>query len=156
FPAYPEYHPQAEPPDADIDNLRRKIEAGADGAITQYFFNPDAYLRLVESCLARGIDTPIVPGIMPITNYAQLARFSDACGAEIPRWIRQRLEYLQHDRHALVAFGTDVVSRLCERLLDEGAPGLHFYTLNRAEPTATLWRNLGLSEQTAPERANAR
>lgn len=154
--AYPEYHPQALHPDADIDNLRRKLEAGASGAMTQYFYNADAYFRFVESCRARGIDASIVPGIMPITNYAQLARFSDACGAEIPRWIRMRLENLQNDRDALVAFGIDVVTGLCERLLDNGAPGLHFYTLNRAAPTATIWRNLGLSDRSTPERANAR
>ena len=120
------------------------MEAGADGAITQYFFNADAYLRFVESCEAMGLAVPIVPGIMPITNYAQLARFSDASGAEIPRWLRRRLEALGEDTGAVAELGADVVSELCARLLEEGAPGLHFYTMNRAEPTLAIWERLGL------------
>ena len=142
--AYPEYHPQASSPDRDLDNFKRKIEAGADSAITQYFYNPDAYFHFVERCERLGIDIPIVPGIMPITNYHQLARFSDVCGAEIPRWIRKRLETFDDDSDSIRAFGMDVVSRLCARLLEQGAPGLHFYTLNRAGPTCTVWERLGL------------
>ncbi len=142
--AYPEYHPQASSPDRDLDNFKRKIEAGADSAITQYFYNPDAYFHFVERCERLGIDIPIVPGIMPITNYHQLARFSDVCGAEIPRWIRKRLETFDDDSDSIRAFGMDVVTRLCARLLEQGAPGLHFYTLNRAEPSMAIWKNLGL------------
>ena len=142
--AYPEFHPQARSAEADLLNFRRKVEAGADSAITQYFYNADAYFRFVDACEGMGITLPIVPGIMPITNYSQLMRFSDACGAEIPRWIRRRLEGFGDDRNAIRAFGVDVVSDLCARLLDAGAPGLHFYTMNRAEPTATIWTQLGL------------
>jgi methylenetetrahydrofolate reductase (NADPH) len=143
--AYPEFHPQARNALTDLEHFREKVEAGADGAITQYFFNADAYLRFVERCEAMSLSLPIVPGIMPITNYTQLARFSDACGAEIPRWLRKRLEVLDDDPAALLAFGADVVTDLCRRLLDAGAPGLHFYTMNRAEPTVTIWEGLGLS-----------
>jgi methylenetetrahydrofolate reductase (NADPH) len=142
--AYPEYHPQASNPDRDLDNFKRKIEAGADSAITQYFYNADAYFHFIERCERLGIDIPIVPGIMPITNYHQLARFSDVCGAEIPRWIRKRLETFDEDSDSIRAFGMDVVTRLCARLLEQGAPGLHFYTLNRAEPSMAIWKNLGL------------
>jgi len=142
--AYPEYHPEAPNPDADLENFRRKVEAGADSALTQYFFNADAYYRFVDACEAMGMTIPIVPGIMPITNYKQLARFSDACGAEIPRWIRKRLEAYGDDLDAIRAFGLDVVTELCDRLLQAGAPGLHFYTLNRAGPSTTLWERLGL------------
>jgi methylenetetrahydrofolate reductase (NADPH) len=142
--AYPEYHPQASNPDGDLDNFKRKIEAGADSAITQYFYNADAYFHFIERCERLGIDIPIVPGIMPITNYHQLARFSDVCGAEIPRWIRKRLETFGEDSDSIRAFGMDVVTRLCARLLEQGAPGLHFYTLNRAEPSMAIWKNLGL------------
>lgn len=142
--AYPEYHPQASNPDRDLDNFKRKIEAGADSAITQYFYNADAYFHFIERCERLGIDIPIVPGIMPITNYHQLARFSDVCGAEIPRWIRKRLETFDEDSDSIRAFGMDVVTRLCTRLLEQGAPGLHFYTLNRAEPSMAIWKNLGL------------
>ncbi|MDY6942472.1 MAG: methylenetetrahydrofolate reductase [NAD(P)H] [Pseudomonadota bacterium] len=142
---YPEYHPQAPSPLADLDNFQRKVEAGADSAITQYFYNGDAYLRFVDECQRRGIDLPIVPGIMPIMNFTQLARFSDACGAEIPRWIRKRLESYGDDLDAIRSFGSEVVTRLCERLLEEGAPGLHFYTLNQAGPTLEIWQNLRLS-----------
>lgn len=141
---YPEMHPQAASPQADFDNFLRKARAGADTAITQYFFNADSYFDFVERCEKAGIAIPIVPGIMPITNFSQLAKFSAACGAEIPRWIRLRLEQLQDDRQALLDFGLDVVTRLCRTLLDAGCPGLHFYTLNQSEPTLRLWKNLGL------------
>jgi methylenetetrahydrofolate reductase (NADPH) len=143
--AYPEYHPQATSPDRDLANFKRKVEAGADSAITQYFYNADAYFRFVERCTRAGISIPIVPGIMPITNYFQLARFSDTCGAEIPRWIRKRLEAWGEDLESIRAFGEDVVTALCTRLLEGGAPGLHFYTLNKAEPSVAIWKNLGLS-----------
>lgn len=142
--AYPEVHPQARSAQADLEAFRRKVLAGADGAITQYFFNADAYFRFVEACEGLGLDLPIVPGIMPITNFAQLARFSDACGAEIPRWLRKRLEGLGDDARAIGELGVDVVTDLCRRMLDAGAPGLHFYTMNRAEPTLAIWRRLGL------------
>ncbi len=141
---YPEFHPQASNAETDLRNFKRKVEAGADGAITQYFFNPDAYFRFVESCEKLGIEIPIVPGIMPINNFSQLARFSDACGAEIPRWMRQRLQGFADDIDSIQTFGIDVVSRLCEYLLDQGAPGLHFYTMNRAGPTMGIWKNLGI------------
>ncbi len=143
--AYPEFHPQASSATADLLNFKRKVEAGADSAITQYFFNADAYLRFVESCENMGLELPIIPGIMPITNYTQLARFSDACGAEIPRWIRKRLESFGEDMASLRAFGLDVVSNLCRQLLDSGAPGLHFYTMNQAGPTTAIWHNLEIS-----------
>ncbi len=142
--ADPEMHPQAESPQADFEAFRRKVQAGASGAVTQYFFNADAYFDFVERCTRAGIAVPIVAGIMPITNFTQLARFSAACGAEIPRWIRLRLEQLQDDKAALQDFGLDVITRLCEQLLQAGVPGLHFYTLNQAEPTLKLWKNLGL------------
>jgi len=142
--AYPEFHPQALNAETDIDNFKRKVEAGADSAITQYFYNADAYFNFVDLCEKRGIDIPIVPGIMPITNYTQLARFSDMCGAEIPRWIRKRLEACGDDRKAIRAFGTGVVTRMCQRLLDAGAPGLHFYTMNQAGPTRAIWEQLDL------------
>ena len=142
--AYPEYHPQASSPDRDLANFKRKVDAGANSAITQYFYNPDAYFRFIERCSNAGMGIPIVPGIMPITNYHQLARFSDACGAEIPRWIRKRLEAYGEDTASIRAFGEEVVTNLCAQLLREGAPGLHFYTLNRAEPALAIWRNIGL------------
>ena len=142
--AYPEFHPQAGNAQADLLNFKRKVEAGADSAITQYFYNADAYFRFVDDCEKLGLDLPIVPGIMPITNYTQLARFSDACGAEIPRWMRKRLESFGDDKEAISAFGEDVVTALCEQLLKAGAPGLHFYTMNRAEPILSIWKNLNL------------
>ena len=142
--AYPEYHPQAASPMADLENFKRKVEAGANAAITQYFYNADAYLNFVDNCEKAGVTLPVVPGIMPITNYTQLARFSDMCGAEIPRWIRKRLEACGDDRDAIRAFGTEVVTNMCQRLLDAGAPGLHFYTMNQAEPTRAIWEQLGL------------
>ena len=142
--AYPEFHPQARSAAADLRHFRGKVRAGADGAITQYFYNPDAYERFVADCTGLGVEVPIVPGIMPITNYSRLARFSEACGAEIPRWIRKRLEGFGDDLESIRAFGLEVVTRLCEDLLALGAPGLHFYTMNRAEPSATICRHLGL------------
>jgi methylenetetrahydrofolate reductase (NADPH) len=141
---YPEYHPQAASPAADLANFKRKVDAGANSAITQYFYNADAYFRFVDACDATGIRLPIVPGIMPISNFSQLARFSDACGAEIPRWVRLRLQSFGDDRASIRAFGLDVVTELCDRLLSAGAPGLHFYTLNMAGLTSTLWQRLGL------------
>ena len=146
--AYPEFHPQAPNAQADLVNFKRKVDAGADAAITQYFFNPDAYFEFVELCDEQGITLPIVPGIMPITNYTQLARFSDACGAEIPRYIRKRLEAYGDDKAAIRAFGHEVVLDLCRRLLDGGAPGLHFYTMNQADATLALWRELELPAAT--------
>ncbi len=143
--AYPEYHPQAKTPANDLENFKRKVDAGANAAITQYFYNADAYLYFVDACEKTGINIPIVPGIMPITNYTQLARFSDACGAEIPRWIRKRLEAYGDDLESLRTFGEDVVTSMCQRLLDEGAPGLHFYSMNQISPTMRLWKNLNIS-----------
>ncbi len=143
--AYPEFHPQAAGAGEDLRHFAHKVAAGADSALTQYFYNADAYFAFVEDCRRLGVDVPIVPGIMPITNYKQLARFSDACGAEIPRWIRWRLEDFGDDLDALRAFGLDVTTELCRRLLEGGAPGLHFYTMNRAEPTVEIYRRLGLA-----------
>ena len=143
--AYPEYHPQSRTPDDDLASFRRKIEAGANSAITQYFFNADAYWSFVDACRAQRIDVPIVPGIMPIASFTKLARFSDACGAEIPRWIRRRLESFGDDSASIRAFGLDVVTRLCASLLERGAPGLHFYTLNQVGLTAAIWRALNLT-----------
>jgi len=142
--AYPEYHPQARSPAEDLANFLRKVRAGANSAITQYFYNPDAYFRFVDEARRAGCAVPIVPGIMPITNFSQLARFSDACGAEIPRWIRLKLASFGDDRAAIQAFGLDVVTGMCEQLLSAGAPGLHFYTMNQAGPTLEMWRRLGL------------
>lgn len=142
--AYPEFHPQARRPADDLAHFKAKIDAGANSAITQYFYNTDAYVHFVESVEALGVDVPIVPGIMPINNFSQLARFSDACGAEIPRWIRLRLESFGDDTASIKAFGLDVVTELCDRLLRQGAPGLHFYTLNQAGPATTIWQRLGL------------
>ncbi len=141
--AYPEIHPQAKSAADDLANLIGKFRAGADSAITQYFFNADAYFRFVDEAAKQGLDQRIVPGIMPITNYTQLARFSDTCGAEIPRWIRLRLAGFGDDTASIKAFGLDVVSRLCERLLAGGAPGLHFYTLNQSAPSTAICRHLG-------------
>ena len=141
---YPEYHPQTRSAADEIRNFKRKIDAGANSAITQYFYNTDAYLRFVDDCEAAGISIPIVPGVMPIGNFAQLARFSDACGAEIPRWLRLRLESYRDDTASIRACGLDVVTRLCDDLLAAGAPGLHFYTLNQAGLTTTIWQRLGL------------
>jgi len=140
--AYPESHPQAPNFERDLENFARKMKAGANLAITQYFFSAEAYFHFVERARALGVEAPIVPGIMPITNYAKLARFSDACGAEIPRWIRKQLEAYGDDSEAIAAFGEEVISRLCQRLLDGGAPGLHFYTLNQAKPVLGILDNI--------------
>jgi len=142
--AYPEYHPQARSVQADLDNFRRKIDAGANSAITQYFYNADAYFHFVDSCESMGLSVPIVPGIMPINKFSQLMRFSDTCGAEIPRWIRKKLESYGDDSASIHAFGLDVVTGLCERLLAEGAPGLHFYTMNSAVLTSKIWQRLNI------------
>jgi methylenetetrahydrofolate reductase (NADPH) len=143
--AYPEMHPQASSPGADFDNFRRKVEAGADAALTQLFYNADAYFDFAERCLKAGIAIPIVPGIMPITSFAGITRFTSGCGADLPRWIRLRLEELQFDKAGLLDFGLAVVTRLGETLLRNGVPGLHFYTINQAEPTLRLWKALALN-----------
>jgi methylenetetrahydrofolate reductase (NADPH) len=142
--AYPEYHPQARRAQQDLQAFKAKVDAGADAAITQYFYNPDAYFHFVDEARALGIEVPIVPGIMPINNFSQLARFSDACGAEIPRWMRLKLEGYGDDAASIKAFGMDVVTDLCDKLLAGGAPGLHIYTMNQAGPASTLWQRLGL------------
>lgn len=142
--AYPEYHPQARSPRDDLENFRRKVEAGANSAITQYFYNADAYDQFVDQAQALGVSLPIVPGIMPIANFSKIARFSDACGTEIPRWMRKKFESFGDDSASVRSFGLDVVTALCERLLANGAPGLHFYTLNQAGLTSTIWQRLGL------------
>jgi methylenetetrahydrofolate reductase (NADPH) len=143
--AYPEMHPQAMTPSEDFENFRRKVEAGADSALTQLFYNADAYFHFMERCVKAGIKIPIVPGIMPITGYANTLRFCNGCGADMPRWVKLRLEELQDDKPGLQDFGASVVTRLCETLLRGGAPGLHFYTINQAGPTLRLWKNLALS-----------
>jgi methylenetetrahydrofolate reductase (NADPH) len=142
--AYPEYHPESITPESDFHYFKRKIDAGADSAITQYFYNIDAYLRFIDNCRKANLDVPVVPGVMPITNYKGLVRFSDNCGAEIPRWIRKQLEAYEDDIDSLLAFGYDVVTSLCSRLLESGAPGLHFYTLNQSQATLEIWRRLNL------------
>ena len=142
--AYPEFHPQAGSAREDLDAFKAKVDAGADSAITQYFYNADAYWHFVDACAAMGINVPIVPGIMPIGSFSKLARFSDACGAEIPRWIRKRLESFGDDTDSIRAFGLDVVTEMCDGLLARGAPGLHFYTLNHAALTTTIWQRLGI------------
>lgn len=140
--AYPEAHPQAANLDVDIQNFVRKCQAGADSAITQYFFNADAYFYFVDKVRAAGIKIPIIPGIMPITNYSKLARFSDACGAELPRWIRKQLESYGDDSDSIIKFGEEVISNLCQQLIEGGAPSLHFYTLNQAEASLAVINNL--------------
>jgi methylenetetrahydrofolate reductase (NADPH) len=142
--AYPEMHPQATAPGADFEHFRQKVESGADGALTQLFYNADAYFDFMERCARAGITIPVVPGIMPITGFANTVRFCGGCGADLPRWVRLRLEELQDDAPALLDFGLEVVTRLCETLLKNGAPGLHFYTVNQAEPSLRLWQSLGL------------
>lgn len=144
--AYPDFHPESSSPATEIQYFKRKVDAGADSAITQYFYNADSYFAFVEECQRAGIDIPIVPGIMPITNYATLIRFSDACGAEIPRWIRSRLEQYQNDEASLQAFGLDVVTHLCFDLLDNGVPGLHFYSLNKTEPVKEICQRIGFQQ----------
>ncbi len=142
--AYPESHPQARSAQQDLEHFARKVDAGANSAITQYFFNADAYWSFVDACADRGLRVPIVPGIMPIASFTKLARFSDSCGAEIPRWIRRRLEGFGDDAASIRAFGLDVVTQMCASLLERGAPGLHFYTLNQAGLTSTIWQRLGI------------
>ncbi len=145
--AYPDFHPESASPTTDLQYLKRKFDAGANSAITQYFYNADSYFAFVDEAQRTGIEAPIVPGVMPITNYATLVRFSDTCGAELPRWIRARLEQYQYDEPSLKAFGLDVVTHLCFDLLDNGVPGLHFYSLNKTEPTVEICRRLGIEEQ---------
>lgn len=144
--AYPEMHPQASNYIKDVENFKRKVDAGANSAITQYFYNVEAYFYFIEMAQKMGVTIPIIPGVMPIMNYTQLARFSDACGADIPRWIRKRLEAFGEDKAALKAFGLEVTTKLCEDLIKGGAPGLHFYSMNQAEPTMHIWNNLNLSQ----------
>ncbi len=141
--AYPEVHPQADDAAADLRHFKAKMDAGADAAITQYFFNADAYFRFVDEARALGVTQPIVPGIMPISNFTQLRRFSEACGAEIPRWIARRMQALGDDAEGVKAFSADIVAGLCRRLLDAGVPELHFYTLNLARPTQAVLARLG-------------
>ncbi|MFT7185713.1 MAG: methylenetetrahydrofolate reductase (NADPH) [Pseudohongiellaceae bacterium] len=145
--AYPEFHPQAESAEADLLNFKKKVDAGANSAITQYFFNPDSYFYFLERAEKMGINIPIVPGIMPITNYTSLVRFSEMCGADIPRWIKKQLEAYGDDVESIKKFGAEVVTKMCDQLLEQGAPGLHFYTLNQSEPSLKVWDNLGLSSQ---------
>lgn len=140
--AYPEMHPQARSPQDDLQNFARKVKAGANAAITQYFYNADAYFHFVDNARKLGVEVPIVPGVMPITNHMQLARFSDMCGAEIPRWVRLKLASFGDDSASIKAFGLDVVTELCERLLKGGAPGLHFYSMNQAAATSAIWERL--------------
>ena len=142
--AYPEYHPQARNAQEDLKNFKRKVDAGANSAMTQYFYNPDAYFHFVDEVQAMGVNIPIVPGIMPIGSFSQLARFSDACGAEIPRWVRRKMEGFGDDTASIRAFGLDVVTDLSVKLLEGGAPGLHFYTLNQAGLCSTIWQRLGI------------
>ena len=144
--AYPEVHPQAKTAEIDLINFKRKVDAGADSALTQYFYNIDAYFYFVERCQKAGIDIPIIPGIMPINNFAQLARFSDGCGAEIPRWLRKRLEEFYDDTESLQAFTLDFLTDFSQKLIDNGVPGLHFYSMNRVDPTLTICQRLGLSD----------
>ncbi len=141
--AYPEVHPQARSPQDDLRHFVDKMQAGANSAITQYFFNSDAYFRFADDVLAAGVDAPVVPGVMPITNATQLLRFSDVCGAEVPRWVRLRLQSFGDDRASILSFGREVVTDLCDQLVSGGAPGLHIYTLNQAEPTLGLLADLG-------------
>ena len=141
--AYPEFHPQAKSSQDDLRNFKRKVDAGANSAITQYFYNADAYFRFVEESRKLGITAPIVPGIMPIMKYSQLARFSDMCGAEIPRWMRKTMEGFGDDTDSVQSFGRDVVTQLCEKLIAGGAPGLHFYTLNQANASLEILNRLG-------------
>ena len=143
--AYPEMHPQASNYQSDIENFAKKVNAGADRAITQYFYNPDAYFHFIDSLAKVGVDTPIVPGIMPITNFVNLARFSDGTGAEIPRWLRKRLEGYGDDTDSIQKLGLEFVTKMCGQLLEGGAPGLHFYSMNKVEPNKTIWKALGLS-----------
>ena len=142
--AYPEFHPQARSAQDNLRHFKLKVDAGANSAITQYFYNADAYFNFIDECDSMGIAIPIVPGIMPINNFSQLARFSDACGADIPRWLRLKMQGYGDDTASIKALGLDVVTDLCDRLLSAGAPGLHFYSLNQAGPSSTIWQRLGL------------
>ncbi|WP_197473800.1 methylenetetrahydrofolate reductase, partial [Oleiphilus sp. HI0066] len=145
--AYPEFHPQAPSAEEDLINFKRKVDAGANSSITQYFYNVDSYFYFIDRVEAMGVNIPVVPGIMPITNYTNLVRFSDMCGAEIPRWIRKQLEAYGDDKASILKFGEEVVTRMCEQLIDAGAPGIHFYSMNQAEPSLKIWDNLGLSDK---------
>ena len=142
--AYPEIHPESKSYESDVQFLKTKLDAGANSAISQYFYNVEAYFYYLDQCAAAGIDKPIYAGIMPITNYENLARFSHNCGAEIPRWICKRMESYGNDTDSIRKFGLEVVTQLCQTLLDSGAPGIHFYTMNQVEPTSTIYKNLGL------------
>ncbi|MGA9394067.1 MAG: methylenetetrahydrofolate reductase [NAD(P)H] [Azonexus sp.] len=141
--AYPEWHPQARSPKDDLDAFARKVKAGANSAITQYFYNADGYFHFLDEARALGVEVPIVPGIMPIAGFTKLARFSDACGADIPRWMRKKFESFGDDTESIRAFGLDVVTQLCERLLKGGAPGLHFYCMNQSGLTMEICKRLG-------------
>jgi len=145
--AYPEFHPQAPSAEADLLNFKKKVDAGANSAITQYFFNADSYFYFIDRIETMGIDIPVVPGIMPITNYSNLVRFSDMCGAEVPRWIKKQLEAYGDNSESIAKFGEEVVTRMCETLIDAGVPGIHFYTMNQSGPTLKIWDNLGLSDK---------
>lgn len=145
--AYPEYHPQARSAEDDLKNFQRKVEAGANSAITQYFYNPDAYFYFIDRLEKAGITIPVVPGIMPIVNYSSLIRFSEMCGAEVPRWIRKQLDAYGDDSESIRKFGEEVVTEMCRKLLAGGAPGLHFYTLNQSGPSLAIWDNLGLAPE---------
>ena len=145
--AYPEFHPQAPNAEADLLNFKRKVDAGANSAITQYFFNVEAYFHFIDRLEKMGVDIPVVPGIMPIINFQKISQFSEMCGADIPRWIRKQMEAYGDDTESIKQFGEEVVTRMCEQLLDAGAPGLHFYTLNQADPSMRIWKNLGLDQQ---------
>lgn len=151
--AYPEFHPEALSPNADVDNFVRKVRAGATEAITQYFYSNDAYYRFLDWVRRLGVEIPIVPGIMPLTDFAQVARFSQFCGADIPAWLRKRMQALEGDALGQEELGVEIATRQAEDLLRNGAPGLHFYTLNRAEPTTRIWHNLGLAHAGADVRA---
>jgi methylenetetrahydrofolate reductase (NADPH) len=142
--AYPETHPQARNCEVGIKWFKHKVEQGADSAITQYFYNVDSYLYFIDNCERHGIDLPIIPGVMPITNYENLVRFSAGCGAEVPRWLKCRLESFEDDKESLLAFGQDVVTEMCQRLLDAGAPGIHFYSMNQTQPTLDIAKSLTL------------
>jgi len=145
--AYPEFHPQAANARSDMENFKKKVDAGANSAITQYFYNPFAYYRFVDDCEKRGIDIPIVAGVMPIINCTQLVRFSEGCGAEIPRWILKRLQEFGDDRLSIRKFGIDVTTELCEQLLTNGVPGMHFYTMNQSAASVEIWKNLGIDQR---------
>lgn len=145
--AYPEFHPQAPNAEADLVNFKRKVEAGANSAITQYFFNVESYFYFIDRIEKMGVDIPVVPGIMPIINFQKLMQFSEMCGADVPRWIRKQMEAYGDDSESIKKFGEEVVTRMCDQLLQAGAPGLHFYTLNQAQASLNIWHNLGLDQQ---------